>query len=277
MAAYATDGCSAALPDLTTGLTTNLDNLTLTQEPPAATRYTGPGTYPFTVRATDRNSNTVVCERTVVLADTTAPRLVVTGTSATVILGPSGLAVIALEAFGATATDNCTAVAPQLLLRRADSPSGASPAVRLTCDDAAANVPFIFSATDAPGNRDSLPVTVTVLDTTPPPLTCLRDTLYLDASGTADYPIGDLALLVSDNCPYTFIADDISQTYGHTDTGLISSVETRTDAAGNVATCTVELFVVDTFLTSALGYWQTVADDVLGIYPNPNGGSFTVH
>ncbi|NJB87564.1 hypothetical protein GGR26_003348 [Lewinella marina] len=131
-------------------------------------------------------------------------------------------------------------------------------------------------AEDSGGNRATCSVTVVVRDTLAPVLACRRDTIYLNAEGVAEFAIGDLATVTADNCPPDEVIPNPTRFYTREDTGLITSVEVRTDTAGNSASCTVELVVLDTTSTTANRYWRTPDDPLLQVFPNPNPGRFMV-
>ena len=68
-----------------------------------------------------------------------------------------------------------------------------------------------FTAIDVSGNRDSVNVNVTVLDTLKPIISTQPLTVYLDANGQATINATDLDNGTSDNCQVASIAIDSSK------------------------------------------------------------------
>ena len=106
----------------------------------------------------------------------------------TVILGPSGQATISAQDIDAGSTDNCGIVSYSIDTSTFD------------CSNTGANVVTLTLA-DASGNTSSCTTTVTVVDQTPPTLTCLEDQIVA-VDNTCSFVVPNYvpSLIASDNC-----------------------------------------------------------------------------
>lgn len=123
-------------------------------------------------RARDGMGNASVDTLTVIVCDTSGPTI--TATNATVYLNSSGSYIVDETDFGVTRSDNCGI----------DSIAFSGPE-SYSCADTAVAQTITFYAWDAAGNVDSVSVTATILDTTPPSLFSNDVNLYLDSNGMA--------------------------------------------------------------------------------------------
>ena len=181
--------------------------------------------------ATDQAGNTASATQTISVSDVTAP----------VISCPAAISVPndlntcgAVVNYTATATDNCSGATVSYSI-----PSGTLFSIGITTVTA--------TATDGCGNTSSCSFTVEVYDHDDPIISCPSG---LSVSCTGDVPAPDVSLVgTSDNCPGTVVIHFSDLDNGGS--GCVSSplVITRTyvatDVAGNTASCTQSLTVVD--------------------------------
>ncbi|WP_421947699.1 HYR domain-containing protein [Phaeodactylibacter xiamenensis] len=137
-----------------------------------------------------------------------------------------------------------------------------------------------YTATDYHGNTDVCTFDITVADNEVPVVTCLPDTVWLDASGNGSTTLAALNGGVSDNCPSgngpgglaSLSADQT--TFGCADVGTNEVTLTAEDVYGNTGQCVALVTVLDTIapvvncesLTLSLDQNGTAAisiDDVL--------------
>ena len=180
------------------------------------------GSYTLTYTSTDASGNAGTATRTVSVVDTTAPEITVTGDNpATHEFGTT------YTDAGATATDASGAITVE------------------TNGEVNADVGsyiLTYVASDASGNTATATRTVNVVDTTPPVITVLGEnpatveygSNYVDAGATAT-DLRDGAVTVT--------SSSVSST---TTIGEQTITYTATDAAGNTATATRTINVVDT-------------------------------
>jgi len=159
--------CGTVISDATLGTATAQDNcpgVTVTRAGVPSGNLFPVGTTIITYTATDRSGNTAQAQQTVVVNDNTPPVLtappnvsVNTGAGATTCS-----AVVSNATLGtATATDNCPGLGS---ITRTGVPAGNVFPVGTTT--------VSYSVTDAHGNTSTANQTVTVVDTTPPIISC---------------------------------------------------------------------------------------------------------
>ncbi|HYY95996.1 MAG TPA: PxKF domain-containing protein, partial [Pyrinomonadaceae bacterium] len=257
--------CQAAVPDYSNAVTDNCscaanDNsqdcvnqhqISVTQDVAPGTLL-GPGTYTIHLTANDGASdpgpdgipqtaddgtgNVSTKTTTLTVADTTPP--VFTGTplaSVTAYTGAGATTCDAVVNLPTPATsDNCSAV----IVTR--SPSGNTFPVGTTT--------VTWTATDAAGNHSTATQTVTVIDNTPPVISCPANiTVYLPLHTSAtsmnvSYP----AATATDNCGTPSIGYSIASGSVF-NVGTTPVTATATDAAGNTASCTFTVTVLYDF------------------------------
>ncbi|MCR9098370.1 MAG: HYR domain-containing protein, partial [bacterium] len=193
--------------------------------------------------ATDGSNNSDTCSLAVTVLDTIAP--VASCTDLTVYLDSAGEGSISSAQAGGGTTDNCGA----LSLSLSDS--------TFTCDDLAVNTPalnssgagsrtpqsasgvsVVLTATDGSSNTDSCMLTVTVLDTIAPVMSCTGVPVSLDEMGAASVNASDVDAGTTDNCGSPML--ELSQTsFSCTDIGDVTVTLTATDGSGNSNSCMV--------------------------------------
>ena len=180
----------------------------------------------------DRCGLTNTCVQTMVIDDLTPP----------VITCPADVTVEcdestdAADTGSATATDGCT---PSPAITMSDNSAAG------TCEDESV-ISRLWTATDDAGNSSVCTQTVTVVDSTPPVITCPADAMLECAESTATADTG--MATATDNCSTNVtVTFSDSSTPGTCDE---ASVLTRTwmaaDACGNESTCDQILSIVDT-------------------------------
>jgi uncharacterized repeat protein (TIGR01451 family) len=267
--ASADANCQAAIPDLT-GAANVVDNcgcdssddsencagrvpITVTQTPAAGT-LVGLGSYTITLTANDGSSNnngagnTATATVIFTVNDTTAPAFTFVPPSVTAYTGAGATScdtVISNATLGtATASDNCQVASVTR------SPSGNTFTVGTTT--------VTWTATDGSGNTATATQAVTVIDNTPPTISCPTDiTVYLPLNTTAtsmavSYP----PATATDNC-----AGPVSIGYSAASgsvfpVGTTSVTATATDAHSNSASCTFNVTVLYDFT----GFFSPVAN-----------------
>ncbi|MBB4080959.1 hypothetical protein GGR28_003600 [Lewinella aquimaris] len=273
---FVADNCLAAMPDLTVDIGTNLVNANITQSLPADTLLPPTAPFDITFRAEDSGGNFVECAVPLAIRDTLPPTVTVPFDTITVFLDELGTTMLTADAVNADLRDNCSEENLSVRFARLSDTSAAD-RIEASCDDLAAPmIPSVAIVTDSSGNTGRDTFILAVVDARPPVLVCNRDSLYLDSTGTGQYAIGDLVDIVSDNCPPARELGNPFVLFTREHTGLVTSLQVRTDSSGNSASCTVELLVIDTFSTTALDFWQADVDQQLEIYPNPTDGQFFV-
>jgi hypothetical protein len=194
------------------------------------------GTYVISYNATDPSGFAATpVTRTVNVVDTTAPA--VTAPAAVTVYtgsGASSCAVVVSDATlgTASATDSCYG---SLSVTRTGVPAGNSFPVGQTT--------ITYSATDPSNNTGTATQTVTVIDNTPPVISCpasitLEPTCPSGAIATYTAPVG------TDNCAGATTARTAGLASGSVfPIGTTTVTYTVTDAAGNTASCSFQVTV----------------------------------
>ncbi len=205
------------------------DAVVITNDLPAVC---GPGDTIVTFTATDGSGNTVTTTATVTVVDGTAPVFTSVPPAMSVeATGPAG-AVVMLPA--ATAQDDGGGT----VVITSDAPvDGVFPLGAIV---------VTFTATDPAGNTSTATMTVTVGDATPPTFTSVPPALTVEAAG-ADGTVVTLEMLGN-----AVASDLVSEPVAVTNDlppicapGVTVVTFTATDAAGNTATATTSVTVLD--------------------------------
>jgi Domain of unknown function DUF11/HYR domain len=229
--------CDADVSNATLGTASANDNcpgVTVSRSPSGNTFPVGTTTITWT--ATDTSGNTATATQTVTVNDNTPP-VVTPPANVTAYTGPGATSCgtfVSDSTLGtASATDNCPGVSG---VTRSGVPSGNFFPVGTTT--------ITYSATDAHGNSSSATQTVTVIDNTPPVISCpssqtLEPTCPSGAVGNWTAPVG------TDNCPGAVT----TRTAGPAP-GTVFAIGTTTtitytvnDAAGNSTSCSFTITV----------------------------------
>lgn len=239
--------CQATIPNLfATGGATASDNcsdpttLTVSQDVAPGT-VVGLGPHTITLTATDESGNTVTQTTTFTVVDTTPPSFTFVPPSVVAYTGPGATScdtVISNATLGtATAGDNCSAVT----ITR--SPSGNTFPVGTTT--------ITWIATDGAGNTATATQSVTVIDNTPPAISCPTDLIVNFDPGVNGAVVTYSAPVGTDNCAGATTTQTAGLPSGGTfPLGTTTNTYKVTDSAGNSASCS---FNVTVALTSIIG------------------------
>jgi uncharacterized repeat protein (TIGR01451 family) len=232
--------CGAFVGDATLGTASASDNcpgVTVSRTGVPAGNNFPVGDTTITYTATDASGNTATATQKVTVVDNTVPVVTAPG-PVTLYTGAGatscGVTVSNLDAtFGTgSATDNCPGVGA---VSRSGVPSGNNFPVWTTT--------LTYSATDAHGNTGSATQVVTVVDNTPPVISCpssivLEPTCPSGAIATYTAPVG------TDNCPGVNTARTAGGASGTVfPIGTTTVTYTATDAAGNSTSCSFTVTV----------------------------------
>lgn len=187
------------------------------------------------VTVVDGNGNATTVAAQVQVVDLIAPALNTSTSPMVLSLGANG--TVAFDASSAVnaVTDNCGAV------------TVTAPTVTYACGQIGLQSVNI-TATDASGNTTTGTVYVLVQDNTAPVITSnAAVSVYLNASGTASVAAAALGT-ATDNCTAAagLVTSLSKSTFNCADRGVEPVVMTVTDAAGNTATRTFNVTVMDT-------------------------------
>jgi hypothetical protein len=207
----------------------------------------------FTV--TDADQTSVTCSFQVTITDNEAPELICP--SAITVNTDSGVCGVQLTLDATTATDNCGI---------------ASITNDLTAGGA--NVSFFFpvgitsieyTATDVNGNTATCETTVTVTDTEAPLLTCTQEVLQAVDEGVTQFFVNVPIAIATDNCDQNLSISNSFNTGGGNASGIYQTgttqvIYTTQDVAGNSATCTTTVLVIEQFGINCPQNIQVFAD-----------------
>ena len=187
----------------------------------------------ITYTATDAAGHTTTCTFSVVVSDLAAP--VISGCPATIHLGAGNGCTATATWTPPTFTDNC---AGGSIIRTTGPAPGSSFPPGATH--------IVYTATDAAGNATTCSFDVVVTDSTAPSITGCPGTVnaYATNACTATATWGVPAFI--DNCAGGGITQTTGPAPGSTFApGATNIVYTATDAAGNSATCSFNVVVID--------------------------------
>ncbi|MBK9981725.1 MAG: HYR domain-containing protein [Saprospiraceae bacterium] len=195
----------------------------------------GTGILNRTWMATDLCGNTTTCVQQIWIVDHTDP----------VITCPANVEISCSDSSDpshtgkATGTDNCS---PTVTISYVD-------VAQLNGCNNTGLILRTWSAQDACGNVKTCTQLITIVDRTPPVITCPHDTLidcgFYNNPDALGYPTG------TDNCTPSGdlilnYHDDLSGLTGCTNTGVILRTWSMEDACGNIGTCVQRITVADT-------------------------------
>jgi hypothetical protein len=224
--------CMAAVPDIR-GLVMAMDNctpvggLTITQNPAPGTMV-GLGTTVITVTVTDAANNSATCTTNFVVVDATPPVVTCPANITAECSSPAG----AVVNFMTTATDNCD---PNPVVT-CTPPSGSTFPIGTTT--------VTCTARDMSNNTSMCSFTVTVVDTTPPVITCPANiTAECMGMGGAVVEFVATATDTCDSTPTVVCTPPSGSTFP---LGTTTVTCVATDDNGNSAMCSFTVTVVDT-------------------------------
>jgi hypothetical protein len=227
--------CSAAVNYATPTASDSCGTASVVCAPPSGSTFQK-GTNTVMCTATDACGNTSACSFTVTVTDTqnptiTCPSNIVTNTA-------PGQCQSAALTYAPTASDNCPGVTTSCT-----PPSGSTFAKGTNT--------VACTATDASGNTANCSFSVTVVDTTPPTITCPPNTTV--AVLPAPNPG---SVTASDNCgtPTVSFVSDSAVTNGCQ--VVVTRTYKATDASGNSRTCTQTITVQPTISPTDCILWH---------------------
>jgi uncharacterized repeat protein (TIGR01451 family) len=238
--ASANSNCQAFVPNVIGGVTatdncTDAGSLTITQSPAAGT-LVGPGTTTITITVRDLANNAATCATTFTVSDTTPPTAVCK--NITVPLDANGNASITAADVDNGSSDNCGIVS------RTVSQSA------FTCANKGANT-VTLTVKDAANNTSTCLATVTVVDTTPPSITCQADIIADFDSAVNGAVVTYTTPVGTDNCSGATTTQIAGLASGSTfPAGSTTNTFRVTDTSGNTAQCS---FKVTVAITSIVG------------------------
>lgn len=217
----AVDNCSAATVTFTSGFPSG--------------SFFPIGTTTVTYTATDAAGNSSTCSFTVTVTDATTPVFTSCPASITIPTDPGQCTAIATWT-APTATDNCPGL---LVSQTAGLPSGSAFPIGVTT--------ISFLATDVNGNSVTCSFNVTVIETDPPVFAgCPLNITVPNTPGVCTGIATWTAPTATDNCPGVTVTQTAGPVSGSTfPPGVTNIVYTATDVAGNTATCSFTVTVVD--------------------------------
>lgn len=204
------------------------------QFPSIGDTITGFGPQVITMTATDASQNSSVCSFTLEVEDQTAPVIACPAAQDTVYLDAMCEATVPDYVTSLVVDDNCGVDTVFQNPLAGDNIGTGSHTI-------------VIEAEDESGNGSSCTVTLAVLDTIPPMVSCDPDTLYLGPACEATLPDYLSLASVDDNCDTTFTTDQSPAMGTIIDSaGIYNVLLSFTDQSGNTGTCNVEVLVVDT-------------------------------
>ena len=234
--------CGTVVSDVTLGNATASDNcpgVTVTRTGVPAGNLFPVGNTTVTYTATDKSGNTAIATQTVTVVDNTVP-IVTAPAAVTLYTGAGatscGVTVSNLNATLGTgsATDNCPGVGA---VTRSGVPAGNVFPV--------GNTVVTYSATDAHGNTASANQTVTVVDNTPPVISCPAN-IVIEPS----CPTGAIATYTTPTATDNCAVQSVTRNAGSLASGSVFPIgtttvtHTATDIYGNQSSCSFTVTVL---------------------------------
>jgi hypothetical protein len=227
----------------------NCGTVNLVSVTPNAFTCANLGTNTVTLGVNDGHGNTATCQATVTVEDNIDP--VAHCKNITVALNASGQESIAASDVDDASTDNCS------IASRSVSPAA------FTCANLGGNS-VTLTVSDTSGNSATCTATVTVVDNTPPTVTCQNKTVYLDATGHASITPNDVYASGSDNCGTVNLVSVVPSSFDCSDLGANPVTLTVNDGNGNINTCQATVTVIDDTAPIAQCKDITIALDASG-------------
>ncbi len=228
----ATDNCACANSD-PSEVCQDRGKIVVTQDVAAGTAVTL-GTTTIHLTATDEANNSSTKTVTFTVVDTTPPTFTFVPGAITAYTGPGATTCNTVVDPGtATAADNC---GPVTITR---SPSGNTFGVGTTT--------ITWTAKDGANNTTTATQTVTVIDNTPPVISCPANiVVYLPLNTTATSMPVSFSVTAQDNCGTANVVSTPAS--GSTfSVGATTVNSTATDAAGNTSSCSFTVTVLYDF------------------------------
>ena len=242
--------CQAQVPDLTSQVSAsdNCGAVTIWQQPEAGT-WVGLGQTLVTVSVYDQAGNVTNNSPTLTVSDLTPPTIVACATNRTLVAGPTCTTNLPDLRPEIIASDNCSSVTVTQ-----SPPPGSVLGLGQTL--------VTFSARDAAGNSNGCATIVTVVDRTPPTITCSTNITTVCTS-TNGAPVF-FAPSTADNCDPSPVITSVPPSGSIFAKGTTVVACTATDFSGNTNFCSFTVTVLDPILpllrialegTNAAIYW----------------------
>lgn len=225
----ATDAAGAVVTYVEATAADDVSTPTVTYDQASGTTF-AQGQTLVTATATDEADNVASCSFTIMVVDTTAPSITCPADVSSPVVDLSGARVTYPPAVASDAVST-----PVVTY---DQESGSTFPVGETTVTA--------TATDEAGNVTSCAFTVSILDTTPPEVVCPED-VVVEAVGVFGATVTYPPAVATDNgsIPAVTYSHPSESTFPR---GALRVTATATDSAGNVASCSFIVSVVDTTL-----------------------------
>ncbi|HEX8173570.1 MAG TPA: PxKF domain-containing protein [Pyrinomonadaceae bacterium] len=207
------------------------------------------GTTTITYTVKDSAGNAATATQTVTVVDATPPHIAAPADASYTCLSEVPAANPSQATRGVVLDENGNPLPPG-----PPSDNCGTPVVTVTESSTGAGNPSspmvisrVFTATDSAGNSASSTQTITVIDSTPPTISCPADiTVYLPMNSTAVTAPVNFAATGSDDCGTPTIS--YSKASGSSfSVGTTAVTATATDAGGNTASCTFNVTVLYNF------------------------------
>lgn len=232
----ASNNCDAELIDYTSLITANdncstSSNIAFSQSPAAGNTISA--TTLVTITAEDEAGNTVDCQFSVLVSDTTSP-VASCPTDMDIAVNSSCQYVVPDVTGSVTGTDNCSVFGDMAITQ---NPAASSTATGIS--------PILISLIDEQGNLGTCITTINPIDNSAPTVTC-PTVLPVDNGSSCEFILPNYGglTLVLDNCPdFTISQTPAAGTI--VNPGLTPVTILVTDAGGNTETCLFDLSVIE--------------------------------
>jgi hypothetical protein len=224
--------CQAAIPNLTGEIvaTDNCSSVSITQSPAAGTLVSGSATVTITVKDAANNQST--CTATIAVVDATPP-VVTCPAGTTASAGANCQAAVPSVVGSVTASDNCTSAGSLTITQNPVAGTLVGPGVTT----------ITVTVKDAANNAATCTTTFTVVDTTPPTITCPANMIQNNDAGSCSAVVA-FQPITSDNC--AVVDSSCSPASGSIfPVGTTTVTCTAADAAHNHASCSFTVTVID--------------------------------
>ncbi len=199
-----------------------------------------------TLTVTDNNGLFSLCTATITVVDNSAPTAVCQDITLP-LNAITGSATLTADMIDGGSTDNCSVVSYSVNTTLFD------------CSDIGNNV-VTLTATDAAGFTSQCTANVTVVDNTPPEVSCIDATVLLSDLGQAIITVEDVSVLSNDACGLREVFVDQTK-FNCADAGTNLVTVTAVDVNLNQSTCTATVTVIDDIAPTAVCLDQTVVLD----------------
>jgi len=234
----ATDNCGFVVLQTWTLTGATIGSSPITGINDASLEFFEAGTTTVTYYIEDDSGNSATCNFTVTITDTQAPLLICP--EDLTVPNDLGSCSAIINDFGfMSAWDNCSGIAVNL--EPGGLPIGSSFPVGTTTNT--------FTFTDAVGNSSSCTFDITVTDEEDPVISCPTDIIANTTAGLCEANVTIPSVTATDNCSIASITNDFNSggadASGTYPLGTTIVNYTVTDSAGNIATCSTQVTVVN--------------------------------